>query len=142
MKTLKPLIILLLLFLWSPIAFTQSHKLTLVFDNIEAIQGELSIGIFSNEETFLDEGNEFKKLILKVDGKSVRHQVTLPEGDYAVSVYHDKNADKQCNRNFIGVPTEGYGFSNNVKPRLSAPKFQQCKFTLSNDVKHHIEMQN
>lgn len=115
----------------SNVIFSQTNKLTLVFDNIETIEGELSIGIFNNEEDFLNEGNEYKKLIISVDGKSVKRTVQLPEGEYAISVYHDENADKQCNRNFLGIPLESYGFSNNIKPKLSAPKFHQCKFDTS-----------
>lgn len=130
------------LLFWSQFAFSQSHKLTLVFDNIDEIKGELSIGIFKNEQTFLDEGNEYKKLILKVDGSSVSHTVTLPEGEYAISVYHDKNKDHECNRNFFGIPTESYGFSNNIKPKLSAPKFHQCKFKITGNIKHTIKLQN
>ena len=133
----------MLLFLFgAQYSSAQNYELKLVFNNIDAVEGELSIGIFKNESTFLDEGNQYKKLILKVDGNSVSHTVTLPKGEYAISVYHDQNKDKECNRNFFGMPEEGYGFSNNIKPKLSAPKFRQCKFSLNGDTEHIITIQN
>jgi len=55
----------------------------------------------------------------------------LPKGDYAISMYHDKNADGKCNLNFLGVPTEPYGFSNNFRPKFSAPTFTDCQFNLN-----------
>jgi uncharacterized protein (DUF2141 family) len=48
--------------------------------------------------------------------------------DYAIVMLHDENNDNQLQKNAIGIPTEGYGFSNNAKARFSAPSFDDCKF--------------
>ncbi len=48
--------------------------------------------------------------------------------DYAVVVHHDENNDDRFQKNMLGIPKEGYGFSNDVHPRLSAPSFTDCKF--------------
>ena len=66
----------------------------------------------------------------------------LPKGEYAISLYHDENSDNECNRNFLGIPKEGYGFSNNVKPKFSAPTFEDCKFSLSSDRTIDIKLIN
>jgi uncharacterized protein (DUF2141 family) len=69
-----------------------------------------------------------------VDANEVKYTVQdMPPGDYAIAIYHDANTDGQCNSNFLGVPTECYGFSNNVKPFLSAPSFNATKFSLTKD---------
>jgi uncharacterized protein (DUF2141 family) len=52
----------------------------------------------------------------------------IDTGMYAVSVFHDENSDKQVNSNFIGIPTEGIGVSNNVKGHFGPPKFDDAKF--------------
>ena len=57
----------------------------------------------------------------------------VPKGDYAISIYHDVNADKECNMNFIGIPKEPYGFSNNFRPKFAKPTFNDCKIELSTD---------
>ena len=48
----------------------------------------------------------------------------LPAGDYAVAVIHDENRNAKLDRNFLGIPKEGFGFANNPHVGLSAPPFQ------------------
>lgn len=48
--------------------------------------------------------------------------------DYAIVILHDENNDNVFQKNVFGIPQEGYGFSNNAKPRFSAPSFDACKF--------------
>jgi uncharacterized protein (DUF2141 family) len=47
--------------------------------------------------------------------------------DYAVVITHDENNDAVFQTGAFGIPLEGYGFSNNVRPQLSAPSFADCK---------------
>ncbi|MBL8939685.1 MAG: DUF2141 domain-containing protein [Archangium sp.] len=54
----------------------------------------------------------------------------LPAGSYAVSVIQDENANGSLDMNTFGVPTEGYGASNNVLPATSAPRFVDSALTL------------
>lgn len=54
----------------------------------------------------------------------------LPAGEYAVTVQHDEDGDGQLDTNFVGVPTEGYGATNNVYPGTRAPTFDESKVAL------------
>ena len=47
----------------------------------------------------------------------------LPPGDYGVAVIHDENRNRKLDRNFLGIPKEGFGFANNPHVGLSAPPF-------------------
>ena len=60
----------------------------------------------------------------------IHMQVNLPVGDYAVAVVHDENANGKLDKGAFGVPSEGYGASNNPKPQMRAPRFQEAKFSL------------
>jgi uncharacterized protein (DUF2141 family) len=76
------------------------------------------------------------------DGKAaVGHQVVrvqnkravcvfqgLPPGEYAVVAMHDENDNGKMDYNFLGIPVEGYGFSNNPRVLLKAPVFEAAKF--------------
>ena len=42
-----------------------------------------------------------------------------------------KTQIKKCNRNFLGIPSEDYGFSNNVMPFLSPPDFEDAMVKLN-----------
>jgi len=52
----------------------------------------------------------------------------LTPGKYAMVCYHDENSNGKFDENALGMPKEGYCFSNNIKPRFSAPVFDQCAF--------------
>ncbi len=51
----------------------------------------------------------------------------LPPGNYGVAVIHDENRNRKLDRNFIGIPKEGFGFANNPHVGLSAPAFEAAK---------------
>lgn len=52
----------------------------------------------------------------------------VPPGRYAVQAFHDANANHDLDQNFIGIPKEGIGFSNDAMPRLMRPKFKVAAF--------------
>ncbi len=54
----------------------------------------------------------------------------VPYGQWAISIYHDENANGELDRNFFGIPTEGIGASNNRVGRFSAPVFEDATFRL------------
>jgi uncharacterized protein (DUF2141 family) len=57
------------------------------------------------------------------DGQ-VMEEFRLPPGRYGVAVMHDENENQKLDRNFLGIPKEGFGFANNPRVLLSAPSFQ------------------
>ena len=52
----------------------------------------------------------------------------IPPGRYALAVIHDENMNGKLDTNWLGAPTEGYGFSNDAKAFLSAPSFSAASF--------------
>ncbi len=52
----------------------------------------------------------------------------IPPGTYALAVIHDENMNGKLDTNFLGVPKEGYGFSNGAKGLLGAPSFEAASF--------------
>nr|WP_245817423.1 DUF2141 domain-containing protein [Hydrococcus rivularis] len=50
----------------------------------------------------------------------------LQPGSYAVAVLHDANNDGEANRNALGIPVEGFGFSRNPVIRTGPPKFNDA----------------
>lgn len=124
----------IILFTFLTALFSKDNpQLTLHVENIDKLQGNIIIGVFNSEIGFLKEGIA-KNYTIKVDKKTETIVISdLPKGDYAISIYHDENSDNECNRNFLGIPKEAYGFSNNIKPKFSAPSYADCKFSLVKD---------
>jgi uncharacterized protein (DUF2141 family) len=48
----------------------------------------------------------------------------VPPGRYGVAVIHDENSNEKLDRNFFGIPTEGFGFANNPHVVWKAPAFR------------------
>jgi len=70
----------------------------------------------------------------------MKYTFNIPAGSYAVAIFHDENSDGVCNTNFLGIPEEGYGFSNNIKPLLSAPTFDEAKVSVKKDTEIEIHL--
>ena len=57
----------------------------------------------------------------------------VPLGTYAVQVFHDENDNLRIDRNFLGLPTEGMGFSNNAPFRFGPPSFREATIAVGPD---------
>jgi uncharacterized protein (DUF2141 family) len=62
------------------------------------------------------------------DGNSVCVFPHKPPGDYAATVFHDEDSSGKFKRNLVGIPKEGFGFSNNFHPTVRAPTWNEGKF--------------
>jgi uncharacterized protein (DUF2141 family) len=52
----------------------------------------------------------------------------IPRGTYAIAVIHDENMNGKLEINWLGIPTEGYGFSNDAKGMIGVPSFSAASF--------------
>ena len=93
-------------------------------------KGQLGCSLFNGPDGFPREGSKvFRHIWAPIHGGRAQCVFPgVPAGDYAVTIFHDENGNKKFDSNFVGYPLEGYGFSNNVKPVLSAPGFEETKF--------------
>lgn len=68
-------------------------------------------------------------VMIKIQDSQARcHFLDIPLGTYALAAIHDENVDGKLATNFLGVPTEGYGFSSGAKATMSAPSFEAASF--------------
>jgi len=52
----------------------------------------------------------------------------IPPGTYAIAVIHDENMNGKLETNWLGIPTEGYGFSNDATGMIGVPSFSAASF--------------
>lgn len=107
------------------------NLLTVNVANLVPGKGTVEFGVFNKSEGFLKPGKQIAQKSVKVNGSALSYTFNLPKGDYAIAVYQDENSNRKCDTNMIGIPTEGFGFSNNFKPKLSAPNFSQTKLSVT-----------
>jgi len=55
-------------------------------------------------------------------------------------LFHDEDSDGEMDKNFLGIPQEKYGFSNNVEPVISAPSFEETKINLTKNTSIEIKL--
>jgi uncharacterized protein (DUF2141 family) len=108
---------------------------------VGSAKGWIEFALYRNPDTFAKVGTTYR--LSRTDAQKGVVNYTfkdLEAGKYAVVVYHDVNQNKICDKNFFGVPTEGYAFSNNVRPNLSVPSFEDCCFKFQQDRNISIKM--
>lgn len=122
---------------------TKNPTLRVEITGIKNTDGLIEIGLYNKASTFPSTTEQFRVQRVKVTApKTTVVFSDIPIGVYGISVYHDKNKDKKCNLNWIGYPTEGFCFSNNFKPFLSAPKFKDVQFIVKKNKTIQIKMLN
>ena len=119
-------------------ADAQNGKSTMVLEisGFASNDGMARILIFqsANKKGFpKDVSKAFRSKIVPIKNNSVVVEFAdLPNGDYAASVHHDENNDGKVNTNFIGIPTEGFGATNDARSHFGPPNFDQAKVSLFN----------
>jgi len=93
--------------------------------------GAVACALFKTSEGFPTEFLQSATNIImtKVQDTQARCDfVDIPPGTYSLAVIHDENVDGKLGTNGIGIPTEGYGFSNGASALMGAPSFEAAKF--------------
>ncbi|MEP3210446.1 MAG: DUF2141 domain-containing protein [Maribacter sp.] len=107
----------------------QSNKIEVEIHNIAGSEGQMLIGLYNSEANWLKK--IYKPGTAKIsDGKSAFVFTNIPDGVYAVSVFHDENNDGKLDTNFFGIPSEDTGSSNDAPARFGPPKWKDAKFEL------------
>jgi len=93
--------------------------------------GTVDCALFDSPDGFPIEAllSAMNVMVIKVRNTRARCDFEdIPPGTYALAVFHDENMNGKLDTNWLGIPTEGYGFSNDVKALLSAPSFSAASF--------------
>lgn len=109
-------------------------ELQLSCTNIREAKGKVYVAVFNRSSDFLQYDKMIAQQIIPVSrtGNLDIQISNLPPGEYAVSCFHDVNGNGKLDTNFLGIPIEPYGFSNNARPKFRAPYWSEAVFQLSN----------
>jgi len=126
-------IIFLILF-FSIGAVDHEIPLQITIDNVRSDKGIITVSVFLDQESFEAEkpflNRSFPKLD-HVEGDIYTCSIDLPEGIYGIVVLDDENSDLNMNYNWMGIPKEGYGFSNFIHKGFSKPIYSDFDFELN-----------
>lgn len=110
--------------------------------NFKTDNGVCRLCLFNSAENY----EAKKQVALQCLSLNIKNRKTtgvferVPAGRYAIFGFHDANNNNVMDRNFIGVPTEGYGASKNKLPFAAAPTYEDNQFDIDNRLTKHIRI--
>lgn len=119
-------------------AFSQ-HTLEVTISNIRVTKGSIRLALYSGPADFMKKHKAVREVA--VNGPTLNMVFeNLEPGEYAISCYHDINDNKKLDSNFMGIPREPYGFSNNARGTFGPPGFDDAQFTVKGNTKQSISV--
>jgi len=132
-KNLLKFLLLGLMFLSVSAFAANTGNLDVYVSGFKNDNGVARIAIFNTAAGYNRPGTDaeyaYQKASLNIkDGQAVWHLKGLPYGYYAIKVYHDADNSGDLTTNFLEIPKEGYGFSNNPVASSGPASFKQAVF--------------
>ena len=109
-----------------------SGTITIKITGLRSANGNLLVALFNAKKGFPGKyENALKQTNVTAAGSEhVAVFSDVPFGTYAVAVRHDENGNGKLDTNFLGMPKEGVGTSNNPKSKFGPPSFDDASFRL------------
>ncbi len=111
---------------------TKGENITVKIENLNSNIGQIYISLYNTETSFLNKGFKLTTSSIKNNSCTIIFK-DVPKGIYAISFFHDENENKKMDSNFLGIPQEDYGCSNNARGFMGPPKWEDAKFELKNE---------
>ncbi len=110
----------------------QKEYLIVKVSNIKELKGEMKIALYNKKSDFDKQENPIAtaQVLVEKNVIEVRFDNIPPSKDYAVAVHHDVNMNGKIDTNLLGIPKEGFCFSNNAMGSFGPPSYEDCKFEI------------
>jgi uncharacterized protein (DUF2141 family) len=129
----------------TPVAFSQTSSSCLGIHvrvlNIRNNTGTVDCALFDSPIGFPIDAlrSAMNVMIIKIRKAEARCDFEdIPPGTYAIAVFHDENMNGTLDTNWLGIPKEGYGFSNDVRALLGSPPFSAASFEYDGATTHNL----
>ncbi len=112
------------------ISSVQAGELVVHITGMQGKSGQIMVQLFDSETAWSEESSLRNAALDFKEGRATWTVADLPEGQYGIRSYHDKNSNNQLDTNFLGIPRERFGFSNNAKAGMGPPGWQAVRFSI------------
>lgn len=104
---------------------TQAATLTVDIQSLRSVKGDVHITLCDNRKCYEQRKNWRDRKVIPVTDKILKVSFeNLVPGEYAIMVFHDEDQDSSFDKNFLGFPQEGFGFSRDARPIFDAPVYE------------------
>lgn len=112
---------------------THPYSIQISVLGVRDSHGTITVDVHDDDPAkFLKSGGKLARLRVPAVQGETRFCITVPKaGIYALAIYHDRNANTKLDKNFIGLPSEPFGLSNNPPLRLAMPKHRDSAFEVN-----------
>ncbi|MDB5916174.1 MAG: hypothetical protein JWR40_408 [Massilia sp.] len=107
----------------------RAADLTIQIDDVKEAGGTIQVALYDSAAGFMRTAVGTASIAAAKAANTVVLK-DLPAGEYGFAVFHDANSNAKLDKNMFGMPTEGFGFSNNAMGNMGPPSFEQARFTL------------
>ena len=106
--------------------------ISVIVQGLRTDNGQARFALFAAEEGFPgDIEYAIATDFTSISGGEARVSFeNLPLGEYAIAVLHDEDADDEMDTNFLGIPSEGVGVSNDATSTFGPPDYEDAAFVL------------
>ena len=109
--------------------FIERGTLTVVVTGFPNEEGNCRFALDNSKAVYEREDSVWIGKVLPIINKQVIVVIdSLVYGEYAVRVFHDENENEKIDSNFLGIPTEDYGYSNDASDWFGPPSWEKAKF--------------
>lgn len=117
------------------ISMSQTANITLKINGIQEVKGDMSVALYNNADDFPGRENYIVGKDIPIKSKAFEYVFNdIPFGTYAIAIYHDLDKNGELNKNWIGIPKEPYGFSNDATGRMGPPDYEDATFEVEKDM--------
>ena len=118
------------------------YTLTITVEGMDSNEGNLGILIFNNSKGWAEDRQAaLKDISVPAQQGTQQVKVELPPGQYAIALIHDVNKNHKLDKNWLGIPKEQWGMSNNPHATIKAPPIEKAMFTLDGNKEVKIQLQ-
>jgi uncharacterized protein (DUF2141 family) len=127
----------------APTSSQKLFTLTVRVEGVNSLGGNVGVLIFNSTKGWPEDVKAaLKDVVVPAHAGVVTVRIEkLPAGIYAIAVGHDVNVNHKVDKNFLGVPKEQWGMSNNPHALVKPPSFTTAQFELKGDAEIRIRMQ-
>jgi uncharacterized protein (DUF2141 family) len=118
------------------------NSVSVYVTDIDKSTGKVYIALFDSKVPFL-RGKAIEGKIVEVTGQTMNIDFeNIEGGEYAITMFYDENDNGKLDLGKYSIPTEKYGFSNNIDPAVlqRPPVFDECKFNVNGNTKISVQL--